>query len=98
MATSKKMIMGMVLAFSLLGSIAVGAWWLHSHSSTPDYAAGKCSDYYTGLYDPYGVESISTMANVYSKAIIVATVEDPKILKESIHIDDAPPLLKLHVY
>lgn len=90
MATSKK---GIVIAtvFVVVLLAAIGLFW-YAHTRTPiptQYGAyvPKCSAY-TGTYDFWGAESIKAVADENSKAIVIATADDPKALSGSIHLDD----------
>jgi hypothetical protein len=94
---SKKSIV--ITAISLLVLLAAGCllWRMHVRmpAETPgDPYVSTCSTY-TGTYDFYGADSIKDVADEYSKAIVIATVEDPKALGESVHSDDPAPRITI---
>jgi hypothetical protein len=90
---SKKAI---VIASVALLTIAVagGLFW-YVHARTPAETPGSpylstCSTY-TGTYDLWGTDGIKAVADEYSKAIVIATVNNRKALGESVRYDDPAP-------
>jgi hypothetical protein len=88
----KQAIAAVVIALVIvLGTVV---WWYSQRSPASSYVAQECSDY-SGTYDSFGPGTISAIANDYSKAIVVATVEDPNQLGRSVHPEDSPPRIKV---
>lgn len=91
-ALSKKGIAIAAASFLLLA--AAGLFW-HIHTRTPGSVYVSTCSTYTGTYDLWGTNGIKAVSDKYSKAIVVATVDDPKALSDSTHPDDPAPRITI---
>lgn len=97
-ALSKKAIV-ITSALLLILLVAGGLFWYVHLTRTPAETPGSayvptCSRYLAS-YDFYGVDTVKMVADDYSKAIVIATVDDRKALGESVHADDPAPRITI---
>lgn len=92
--TSKKNIAVALIVLVIVAVSDLLLWQNYIRSSTPDYVAQPCAAY-GGTFDSFGPGTIQKIANRYSKAIVIATVEDPEMARKSVAIDGPPPLIRV---
>ncbi|HKU19208.1 MAG TPA: hypothetical protein VJP80_08155 [Candidatus Saccharimonadales bacterium] len=92
MIRSKKQLL-VIMSIVGVGILCTGfLFWRHySHSSTSKYVAQKCANY-GGTFDSFGPGSIQNIISD-SQAIVVATVDNPRALGDSVRLDDVVPLV-----